>query len=90
MPTTIGELGKVSEPPAQTKGLLRKPHLDEHQQKLVDEKRAEYEARTRQTDAFAKSDFPEGAQLCAKCNTAAMVMMDGCMTCLNCGESKCG
>ena len=23
-------------------------------------------------------------------STAAVVMMDGCMTCLNCGESKCG
>ena len=31
-----------------------------------------------------------GAQLCAKCNTAAVVMMDGCMTCLSCGDSKCG
>jgi hypothetical protein len=34
--------------------------------------------------------FPEGAQLCQKCNTNALVMMDGCMTCLNCGDSKCG
>jgi hypothetical protein len=90
MPSIIAELGYVIERHLQTIGLLRKPQLDEHQQKLVDEKRAEYEARTRQTDAFAKSDFPEGAQLCAKCSTAAVVMMDGCMTCLNCGESKCG
>jgi hypothetical protein len=28
--------------------------------------------------------------LCVKCSTKAMVLMDGCMTCLNCGESKCG
>ncbi len=34
--------------------------------------------------------FPAGAQLCAKCSTKAVVKMDGCMTCLNCGESKCG
>ena len=33
---------------------------------------------------------PEGAQLCSKCSTAAVVMMDGCMTCLSCGDSKCG
>ena len=64
--------------------------LDEHQQKLVEEKRAEFEARKKQTDAFSKSHFPEGAQLCSKCSTAAVVMMDGCMTCLNCGDSKCG
>ena len=62
----------------------------EHQKKLIEEKRAEFEARQKQHDAFSKSHFPEGAQLCNKCSTAAVVMMDGCMTCLNCGESKCG
>jgi len=35
-------------------------------------------------------DFPDGATLCAKCHTKAMVQLDGCLTCLNCGESKCG
>jgi len=53
-------------------------------------KKAEFEARGSQKDAFAKPSFPEGAQLCGKCNTAATVMLDGCMTCLNCGYSKCG
>ncbi len=90
MPSIIAELGYVIERHLQTIGLMRKPQLDEHQQRLVDEKRAEFEARARQTDAFSKSHFPDGAQLCAKCSTAAVVMMDGCMTCLNCGDSKCG
>lgn len=36
------------------------------------------------------SGFPPGATLCVKCNTQALVMMDGCQTCLNCGYSKCG
>ena len=35
-------------------------------------------------------DFPEGAQLCNKCHTKAAIVMDGCLTCLNCGDSKCG
>jgi hypothetical protein len=34
--------------------------------------------------------FPPGATLCFKCNNKAMVLMDGCQTCLNCGYSKCG
>ena len=34
--------------------------------------------------------FPAGATLCNKCSTAAMIVMDGCETCLNCGYSKCG
>jgi hypothetical protein len=90
MPSIIAELGYVIEKHLQTIGLMRKPKLDEHQQKLVDEKRAEFEARAKQKDAFSKSHFPEGAQLCTKCSTAAVVMMDGCMTCLSCGDSKCG
>ena len=86
----IAELGYVIERHLQSIGLLKRPELDVHQRKMVEEKRAEFEARTKQTDAFSKSHFPDGAQLCNKCSTAAMVMMDGCMTCLNCGESKCG
>src|SRR5688572_15216832 len=90
MPSIIAELGYVIEKHLQTIGLLKKLELDEHAQKLIAEKKAEFVERTKQTDAFAKSHFPEGAQLCAKCSTAAVVMMDGCMTCLNCGDSKCG
>ena len=90
MPSIIAELGYVIEKHLQMIGLLKKVELDEHAQKLIAEKKAEFEERTKQTDAFAKSHFPDGAQLCAKCSTAAVVMMDGCMTCLNCGDSKCG
>jgi len=90
MPSIIAELGYIIEKHLQTIGLLKKPELEENEKKLIAEKRAEFEQRTKQTDAFAKSHFPDGAQLCAKCSTAAVVMMDGCMTCLNCGDSKCG
>ncbi|MBC7989232.1 MAG: NrdJb [Luteimonas sp.] len=34
--------------------------------------------------------FPPSATMCHKCNTKALVIMDGCATCLNCGYSKCG
>lgn len=90
MPSIIAELGYVIEKHLQTIGLLKSPEMDEHRKKLIEEKKAEFEARAKQQDAFAKSHFPEGAQLCAKCSTAAVVLMDGCMTCLNCGDSKCG
>ncbi|MDZ7810271.1 MAG: NrdJb [Arhodomonas sp.] len=62
---------------------------------FIEQKRAEYEApqagqtRPRRTPTTAPT-FPEGAQLCGKCHTKAMVVMDGCLTCLNCGDSKCG
>ena len=90
MPSIIAELGHVIEKHMQKIGLLRKPEMDEHRLKLIEDKRREYEAQQKQQDAFAKADYPQGAQLCLKCSTAAVVMMDGCMTCLNCGDSKCG
>ena len=90
MPSLIAELGHVIEKHLHLIGMLRDPEMDEHRRKLIEEKRTEYEARQKQQDAFAKSHYPQGAQLCTKCSTAAVVMMDGCMTCLNCGDSKCG
>jgi len=90
MPSIIAELGYVVEKHLILIGLLSKVELDDEQKRLIEEKRAEFEASTKQQDAFSQSDYPEGAQLCAKCSTAAVVMMDGCMTCLSCGESKCG
>ncbi|CAN5204314.1 hypothetical protein BH24PSE2_BH24PSE2_09210 [soil metagenome] len=90
MPSIIAELGYIIEKHLQNTGLLAKPELDEHQRKLIREKRAEFEARARQQDAFAANSFPDGAQLCGKCSTAAVVMLDGCLTCLACGDSKCG
>ncbi len=34
--------------------------------------------------------FPPSASMCHKCSTKAVILMDGCATCLNCGYSKCG
>ena len=90
MPSIIAELGHIVEKHLIAIGMLTPPGLDEHQQKLVEQKRAEYEEAQKQTDAFSTSEYPEGAQLCSKCNTTAVIMMDGCMTCLSCGDSKCG
>jgi len=90
MPSIIAELGHIVEKHLTEIGLLKAPVLDDTQRQFVDQKRAEFEAQGGQKDAFAEASFPEGAQLCGKCNTAAAVMLDGCMTCLNCGYSKCG
>ena len=38
----------------------------------------------------AAGSFPPSAGMCGKCSTKALVLMDGCQTCLNCGYSKCG
>jgi len=90
MPSIIAELGYIVEKHLQTIGMLANTELDEHQRRLIEEKRAEFEESKKQQDAFSDAEYPEGAQLCTKCNTAAVIMMDGCMTCLACGDSKCG
>jgi hypothetical protein len=90
MPSIIAELGHIVEKHLTEIGLLRGPDLSEDQRQVIAQKRAEFEAQSSQKDAFATSEFPEGAQLCGKCNTTAAVMLDGCMTCLKCGYSKCG
>ena len=89
MPSIIAELGCVVGEHLENIGFMGQPEMDEEQQQLLDAKRRDYEDAQRQEDAFAKSGFPAGAQLCGRCHTAAVVMMDGCLTCLNCGDSKC-
>ena len=90
MPSLIAELGYIVEKHLISIGLLTTIELDEHQKELLEKKREEYENAKKQQDAFSKSEYPEGAQLCAKCNETAVIMLDGCMTCLACGDSKCG
>jgi len=40
--------------------------------------------------AMDEDAFPATANLCHKCHAKAVIIMDGCATCLNCGHSKCG
>ena len=90
MPSLVAEIGDAIECHMRMIGLLKDDGLDEHQKKLVAEKRAQFEAASATVESKESSDFPEGSQLCTKCQTKAAIKMDGCLTCLNCGESKCG
>ena len=90
MPSLVAEIGDAIECHLRMIGLLKDEGLDEHQKKLIAEKRAQYEGAAKQAEENSASEFPAGAQLCLKCNTKASIKMDGCMTCLNCGDSKCG
>lgn len=93
MPSLVAEIGDCIEGHLRHIGMIQDEELDEHQKALIAQKRAEYEAAQgggKEKAAAAKGDFPAGAQLCNKCSTEAVVLMDGCMTCLNCGDSKCG
>jgi hypothetical protein len=90
MPSLVAEIGDAIECHMRMIGLLRDEGLDEHRKKLVAEKRAQYESAVATAETEDAGDFPDGARLCIKCNTKAAIVMDGCLTCLNCGDSKCG
>ncbi|OGT65895.1 MAG: NrdJb [Gammaproteobacteria bacterium RIFCSPLOWO2_02_FULL_47_50] len=89
MPSLVAEIGDVLESHLIMIGLLKSDQLDNNQKKLIQEKRAELEKRHPESVNTATGEFPENATLCKKCLTKAMIFMDGCLTCLNCGESKC-
>jgi len=90
MPSLVAEIGDAIECHMRMIGLLKDDGLDEHQKKLVQEKRAQFEAASGSVDDGSCGGFPEGSRLCTKCHTKAVIQMDGCLTCLNCGDSKCG
>ena len=75
MPSLVAEIGTVIEQHLVATGVI-KTLVDEHQQAYLE----------------AKKEDAKGVemQLCTKCNTKALILMDGCMTCTNCGDSKCG
>jgi hypothetical protein len=96
MPSIVAEIGYAIEDHMKHIGLIDS-RLDEHQQKFIEQKRREMmgSAGSGQAaaDEVAEGEdalFPPGASLCYKCNTRAVVLLDGCMTCLNCADSKCG
>lgn len=106
MPSLVAELGSIVEQHLKTIGLLHDPHMSEQQRNLLAEKRRLYEQRTdsvgdpvsngsieNDQDVAVTGDgvsFPPSASLCHKCHSKALVILDGCATCLNCGYSKCG
>ncbi len=99
MPSLVAEIGDCIECHLKFIGMIGGDCMEDHQKEFLAKKRAEFEnqgksdvdtAEKINTANSETTSFPAGAQLCAKCSTKAVIKMDGCMTCLNCGESKCG
>jgi len=85
MPSLVAEIGAVVEQHLKRIGMIADDDLSAEQQAHIDAKRAELVADLADSDTY-----PESATLCHKCSTKAVVIMDGCETCLSCGYSKCG
>jgi hypothetical protein len=136
-PSIVAELGVVIEDHLKKIGLIVGDEITPEQARLIAEKRAAYEARSKKkpdvsakapsgasisakthatasgggaiasnlpgnatggstkpvaatTEVTVGETFPASATLCPKCSAKAVVLMDGCATCLSCGYSKCG
>ena len=92
VPSIVAEIGFVIEKHMKLIGMMPSDDLDEHQKKFIEEKRRELEGKGKlKADSGQEvGDYPANATVCNKCSTKAVVLMDGCMTCLACGDSKCG
>ena len=90
MPSLVAEIGDAIEAHMRTIGLIEDEPLDEARRRPAEAKRPRHESAGSAGNAPRAREFPDGAQFCMKCQTQAVIRMDGCMTCLNCGDSKCG
>lgn len=91
MPSLVAEIGTAIETHMKQIGMLEDEEMDEHRKSFLVAKRKEFDAKHNDTATIddEEGNFPAQAVLCNKCQTKALVLMDGCMTCLNCGDSKC-
>ena len=86
MPSLVAEIGDVLEEHLRRIGLISDDAAAERARRLLEARREEYANRG---GAVAEDGFPVGAAACGKCYARAVVLLDGCLTCLNCGDSKC-
>jgi len=92
-PSLVAEIGDAIECHMKMTGMIEDKGIDECQKEILDAKRKEYDsihANGVSASDEQSNEFPPNSQLCMKCHTKAVISMDGCMTCLSCGDSKCG
>lgn len=89
MPSLVAEIGSVIEKHLKAIGMIETEEMSELTKRILAEKKAAFE--TLESKAPGEdTGYPKNATVCGKCHTKAVVMMDGCHTCLACGDSKCG
>jgi hypothetical protein len=90
MPSLVAELGDAIESHLRSIGLITGDPLDEQQREYLDETRARLNLSKGKPSDSDDLEFPEYAAFCQHCHAKAVIQTDGCLTCLNCGDSKCG
>jgi len=92
MPSLVAEISSVIEKHLKTIGLIKNEELSDTTKQILAEKKAQFEQTSEPAVAPEQESnpFPANASLCKKCHNKSVIVMDGCKTCLNCGDSKCG
>ncbi|WP_020408076.1 NrdJb [Hahella ganghwensis] len=94
VPSLVAEIGAVIEKHMKALGIIESEELSDAHKRMLAEKRADYESRQKAANGDSNNAeepaFPANATMCKKCSQKAVILMDGCQTCLNCGDSKCG
>lgn len=80
MPSIVAEIGSALEEHMQSIGLIESQSVSEAQVEMINQKKEQ---------ASSENGYPTEAAQCGKCHQYSLVQMDGCATCLNCGDSKC-
>lgn len=86
VPSTVAEIGMIIESHLLKIGAIESAPISDHVKQIMQQKKSEFE----EVHGVSEGEFPAQATLCNKCNTKAVILLDGCMTCLSCADSKCG
>lgn len=88
MNSIVAEIAYVMEMHLKSIGIIKET-LDASTKEFIEKKKAELSNKQEDTEAV-EGTFPANAKQCVKCYQKSVILMDGCATCLNCGDSKCG
>ena len=89
IPSIVAEIGLVIKKHFEDLSLIEKLEHDDYFKEYLSEKKEEYLTKTNDI-VDSHTGYPSHATVCPTCNTKAMIKMDNCLTCLQCGDSKCG
>lgn len=83
-PSLVARIGAVIDTHLKSLGIIKVEDLTKEVKETIEKK----------LEAFTELHGSEGAKnkmlLCAKCGEKTVILMDGCLCCTSCGDSKCG
>jgi len=89
MPSLVAHIGSIIEKHMKGLGLIADTGMSDEQMAIVNQKREQLMGEESKTESAEDNDYPANATVCPKCSVKAVVIMDGCGVCLECGDSKC-